>query len=110
MPTNLLRLLPTLCVLATSLPLFGQSPCALEEPFFLPPQKEFCVDSNGVATISFTLQNVTAAAGDYRIEFPDGLDTTVLGVSGAVSITHDLAFSCDFPPGVFELPTEDNPF
>ena len=87
----------------------GQTVCSDEDPFLLPPAKTFCVDSNGVALLSFNLTNI-GDPGNYTVAFPDGTDTTYTGVDGSVQVTHALPFTCANPPGSPTLPEADNPF
>ena len=87
----------------------GQTVCSDEDPFLLPPAKNFCVDTNGIALLSFNLTNV-GQPGNYTVAFPDGTDTTYLGVEGSVQVRHALPFSCVSPPGSPTPPEADNPY
>ncbi|MCP9237333.1 PKD domain-containing protein [Lewinella sp. JB7] len=76
----------------------AQSACGEEDPFLLPPARTFCVDTNDVARISFNLIN-QGEPGNYNVAFPDGTDTTYIGIATSVQVEHDLYFHCSNPPG-----------
>lgn len=99
----------TLLLLACWSPLHGQSACAEDDPFLVPPSRTFCVDTNGIAVVAFTLRNF-GDPGNYLVNFPDGSDTTYLAVETAVQIERQLLFSCSSPPGNPQPPTRDAPF
>lgn len=91
------------------IPFRGQQFCGDTDPFLLPPAKTFCVDSNGIVEVSFNLQN-QGEPGNYLIEFPDGTDTTYMGVEGSVLVRHRMPFSCSRPPGSPIAPTAGEEF
>ncbi len=90
-------------------PLLGQANCSEEDPFLVPPSRTYCVDSNGVAVIAFTLRNF-GAPGNYLVNFPDGSDTTYSGIASEVVIERRLLFACGTPPGNPQLPVPGSPF
>ncbi|NJB85176.1 gliding motility-associated-like protein [Lewinella marina] len=89
--------------------LSGQSTCGEQDPFWLPPSRTFCVDSNGIATISFKLLNL-GAPGNYTVYFPDGATAKYSGIEDTVTVRHKLEFFCSDPPGSPSLPTMESPF
>ncbi|MBB4077571.1 gliding motility-associated-like protein [Lewinella aquimaris] len=76
----------------------SQTFCGGENSFLLPPARTFCVNNNDSARISFNLIN-EGDPGDYTISFPNGTDTTYVGVDGSLQIIHDMEFICSNPPG-----------
>ncbi len=102
--------LPLLAVLllCTS-SLLGQTTCSEDDPFLVPPSRTFCVDSNGVAVVAFTLRNF-GDPGNYLVNFPDGSDTTYSGIASAVLIERQLFFECGNPPGNPQPPVPGSPF
>lgn len=109
MSTNARLLLSAFYFLIYLAPASAQNSCGTEDPFLLPPAKTFCVDTNGIARISFTLVNAIGV-GDYLVRFPDGTDTTYTGVAQTVNIERDFSFTCTNPPGNPERPTVEDPF
>lgn len=98
-----------LLLLVVTAGLHAQSVCGEEDPFLVPPSKTFCTDSTGLAEISFNLNNY-GDPGNYRVTFPDGVDSVYTGVESVVTIQHALQFDCGSPPGSPALPTEASPY
>lgn len=100
-----------LCFLLIPSFLLGQPPCSNNpnSPFGVSSSNTICANSDGVTSVSFTIFN-EGTPGDYEITFPDGMDTTILGVSSSVSVIHNFNFLCDDMPGDPISPNGTNHF
>ncbi|WP_116124587.1 PKD domain-containing protein [Lewinella sp. IMCC34183] len=105
---NFTKLVLLISLIPLSLSLTGQSSCSQSDPFLLPPTSTFCADQDGFVTVEFPIHNLGESAGTYRVEFPDGTDTTYTGVKTSVNVSKKFLFNCGSPPGQPTPPTEQS--
>jgi len=88
---------------------YGQPLCENNPSFLTNAPQTLCLDNNGSTWVSIIISNL-GADGTYEINYPDGIDTMLVDISGVATISHLYNFDCADMPGNPISPGDNDPF